>query len=401
MRHLMAAACVLGFAGTAWADTLTVPSEAYPSLQAAVDAAESGDTILLLPGTLTAGADIVGKSNLRIVGKPGAVIALDGENGLDFTICTGIQVSGITIQGANNGLYFIDCIDVTVSRVVLADISFEALGINGCQDVVVSRCTFDTVGGKGVEDDGSTGLVVDRCVFTACAEGAVVLSPAAAAGFGSNGARVTRCAITGPSPGLRAGGTGMVVDRNRFTVDGGLALDLNTTPGADGSVITRNLFTMAGTDRSASFAGDALVFSRNRIVGGGVIEAGAQNRIERNRIDASNFGISVNGTGATILGNRLADLAGHGLDVSNGDHVIGKNVIERCLNTGIYLSASNSDLVGNRITDAEYGIVVVYGGNYLTGNRVAGETVLDLLDFQNGGPNEYGKNAFRTTQFGD
>ena len=401
MRWILAAAGVLGLSTTAAADTLTVPSDDYPTLQAAAEAAGAGDTILILPGTYGVGADFAGKTDLRIVGKGRPLFDLDGGNALDFAACSGISVSGIDISGANNGLYFNGCEDVRVDRVTFTNVNFEAIGISSAEGMVITRCVFDTVGGKGIEDNGSLGVVIDRCQFHNCAEGAIVLSPIAELNAGSNGARVTRCSVSGPTPGVRAGGTGMVFDRNLFEVSGGLALDLVTTPGADGAVITRNLFTMSGTDRSASFSGDAVVFSRNRITGGGVIEQGAQNRIEKNSITESNFGIAVNGTGATVLGNRLADLDGHGLDVSNGDHLIAKNRIERCENTGIYLSASSCDLIGNRIADVEYGIVIVYGGNLVDRNRVSGEAIYDLWDFQNGGPNEYGKNAFRTTQFGD
>lgn len=401
MRHLAAAACVLGLAGTAAADTLVVPSEPYPTLQAAVDAAGTGDTIVLSAGTYGAGADIVGKTDLRIVGKGGPVLDLEGANGLDVTACSGIRISGITIQGANNGIYVYDSSDVVVSRVVLSAINYEAFGINGCQGVVVSRCTFTTVGGKGVEDGGSTGVVVDRCVFTDCGEGAVVLSPFAEPGLGSDGARVTRCVITGTGPAVTATGTGMVFDRNRFTVDGGLALDLDGLAGADGAVITRNIFSMTGTDRCLDFAGTGVVVSRNRSAGGGIIEQGSGNLLERNVIAGGDFGISTNGSGAVLRGNRVSDVQGNGLDLGGTALTVERNVVERCGNAGIASQVSGSTFTGNRVADAPYAFLVIYGGNTFSKNRATGTTTYDLWDQQVGGTNTYGTNAFRTTLFGD
>src|SRR5688572_4224360 len=172
-RFSLAAACFVLLAAPAAADTLVVPSEPYPTLQAAVDAAIPGDTIVLQAGVYPAGADIGSKNDLRILCKGGPEIDGAGSgNGIDITNCDGIEISGITLRNLNNGIYVFESTDVRVSRVNLIDVNYEAFGINGCQGVLLSRCTFTSIGGKGVEDDGSTGLVLDRCLFAGCLEGA-------------------------------------------------------------------------------------------------------------------------------------------------------------------------------------------------------------------------------------
>ncbi len=399
MRHLVAAACVLGLAGTAAADTLVVPSEPYPTLQAAVDAAGTGDTVVLLAGNYPGQLNILGKADLRILGKGTVVLTENAE--VNIGNCVDVEIAGLSIQGASNGIYVYDSSGVRITRVSMDAIANEALAIDGCQDVVVSRCTVTTVGGKGIQDAGSTGVVVDRCAFTDCGEGAIVLSPTAEPGLGSDGARVTRCVITGTGPAVTATGTGMVFDRNQFTVDGGLALDLDGLAGADGAVITRNIFSMTGTDRCLDFAGTGVVVSRNRSAGGGIIEQGSGNLLERNVITGGDFGISTNGSGAVLRGNRVFDLQGNGLDLGGGALVVEKNVVERCGNAGIASQVSGSTFTGNRVADAPYAFLIIYGGNTFSKNRATGTTTYDLWDQQVGGTNTYGTNAFRTTLFGD
>jgi nitrous oxidase accessory protein NosD len=398
-RILVAVAGLAMLASAAAADTLVVPSDDYPTIGSAVAASMPGDTIVVQPGTYAESLDLVEKSDLRILAKPGAILDPEG-NAIDITDCSGIEISGLAIQGANNGIYVYTSTDVRIQRVSLQDVLYEALGLNGCQGVVVSRCTFTTVGGKGIEDDGSTGIVIDRCSFTDCAEGAISLSPFKPNGSASPGARVTRCFFTGEGIGLRAGGSDLVIDRNRFEGVAGIAIDLQTTAGADGSVVSRNVIDVTGTDTAVELFGSAIQFLKNRLSGGGIVEQGINNRIERNSIANAEFGIAVNGSGATLRGNRLADLGGHGLDMTASGHLVEKNRIERCLNSGIYASVTGSEFLSNRVTDAEYGFIVVYSGNTLSKNRVAGTTNLDLWDQAGEGANSYDRNTFRTTLFG-
>ncbi len=89
-----------------------VPAD-YSSLQAAVTAAASGDTIIVAAGSY-AGVSIGGKTDLTIRGEPGAVI----NNGrVVINNCTnltfeGFQITspkeGILVMGENTGLSILD-----------------------------------------------------------------------------------------------------------------------------------------------------------------------------------------------------------------------------------------------------------------------------------------------------
>ena len=103
-------------AGLAGAATLEVPSYACPTIQAGVDAAAEGDTVLVAPGTYYENIDLTGKnitlaSHYLTTGdttyvhdtvidanKKGTVIAIDNEDKR-----TSPRIVGFTLQNAQDG----------------------------------------------------------------------------------------------------------------------------------------------------------------------------------------------------------------------------------------------------------------------------------------------------------
>ena len=81
MRCASAAAFVLAVAASAAAaraSTLKVPSDDYPTIQDAVDAAGPGDVVLVGPGEYLESVVLDGKSDLRIRGKGSPVVRPQG-----------------------------------------------------------------------------------------------------------------------------------------------------------------------------------------------------------------------------------------------------------------------------------------------------------------------------------
>lgn len=78
---------------------LEVPVQ-YPSVQAAVDAAVDGDSILIAPGTYEGGIVIDGKS-ITLLGSPGAALVGGGSIGSVLLIrnATGVTLSGLEFSG--------------------------------------------------------------------------------------------------------------------------------------------------------------------------------------------------------------------------------------------------------------------------------------------------------------
>lgn len=97
-------------AGAAWPargpapQVLQVPKD-YPTIQAAVDAAHVGDTVLVKPGTYFQTVRL--KSGIRLLGSGAAVTFLDGGGHplqlVDFSGATDVVVSGFTFQNVGSG----------------------------------------------------------------------------------------------------------------------------------------------------------------------------------------------------------------------------------------------------------------------------------------------------------
>ena len=149
------AAAVVGIATTvAGAADLLVPAQ-YPTIQAAIDAAQTGDSVLVSPGTYYEQVNLSGKQ-LVLHGVGGAAqTILDGQGVHTVVIGAneplGCEVSGFTIQNGNG---------YTSGGVLVNDSS-----------VRVHHCTFrantasDLYGGAGFRSAGGASAVED-CLFT-------------------------------------------------------------------------------------------------------------------------------------------------------------------------------------------------------------------------------------------
>ena len=87
MKVLSAATFALGLAASAAAaraDTLKVPSDDFPTIQGAVDAAVEGDVILVAAGVYAETVNIVERTGITLKGKgfptiqPGAAVSAAG-----------------------------------------------------------------------------------------------------------------------------------------------------------------------------------------------------------------------------------------------------------------------------------------------------------------------------------
>jgi predicted outer membrane repeat protein len=109
-----AAAMAIGLMSTAAAhsrqNTIHVPGD-YATIQAAIDAAESGDTIIVAPGTYHEAIDFLGKT-LTLESEAGAVKTIIDATGLDTSVVTvtsgegeGTTLRGFTITGGAGTLF--------------------------------------------------------------------------------------------------------------------------------------------------------------------------------------------------------------------------------------------------------------------------------------------------------
>ncbi|MFH1724261.1 MAG: right-handed parallel beta-helix repeat-containing protein [Elusimicrobiota bacterium] len=110
----LAGALLLALAGSALAATLNVPGD-YPTIQAGIDAAQSGDTVLVAPGDYTESVALKAEVALRGSGAEATTLRGDGSwygmpdtqhSGWTYTIlgADGSSISGLAITGSTVGI---------------------------------------------------------------------------------------------------------------------------------------------------------------------------------------------------------------------------------------------------------------------------------------------------------
>lgn len=152
---------------------LRVPSD-YATIQAAVDAASDGDTILVAPGVHAGPVDLGAKclalvSEHFLTGEPQAVAAtvIDGGGG-DFVLrigdpkrprAGGSLIHGFTIRNGDDGITSTDAFDLVHCRVTETTDGIDYEGGGG----TVRYCRFDRNRDDAIDLDGSTAALVEQC----------------------------------------------------------------------------------------------------------------------------------------------------------------------------------------------------------------------------------------------
>jgi len=186
---------LVGASDDASADaTLEVPND-YPTIQGAIDAAATGDTVLVLTGTWDAqvtiyksialrGSDQQGTvlknsrgssvvkvtsssvviTNLRIAGGPGKVGILASD-------ATGLIVRRVTILGCDTGIEVQLGARLTIDACTIKENGGAGLNLSGSSNprfdsVVIMDSKFDKNGGNGILLEYCTNVELDRLVVT-------------------------------------------------------------------------------------------------------------------------------------------------------------------------------------------------------------------------------------------
>jgi hypothetical protein len=167
---LVACTALLGFAGSAFATDRNVPS-GYSTIQAAVDAAASGDVIVCAPGTYTE-AVVATKSNITIKGTTDAAGNIcEWDGGVDSAAKTCIDITGdaVVVTGFKfkNGL---DHVKLKGRYCKIKDCKSERPGRSFCRiegdDCLVERCEVRDSTEAAVKCIGNIATVVYVKVFT-------------------------------------------------------------------------------------------------------------------------------------------------------------------------------------------------------------------------------------------
>jgi nitrous oxidase accessory protein NosD len=161
---------------------LQVPAQ-FPTIQAAIDAAQAGDTIRIAAGRYREGVIIQGKDRLRLEGAGSGKSVLDGGNEIS---------TGVTIQADL----------VTMAGLAIKRFREVGIAIEG-NDCTLINLRVAGNGASGIRAQESIGLLLSRVSALANGEKGIHL-------IGSAMATIRHCLLT------RNNGGGIVVERGGF-----------------------------------------------------------------------------------------------------------------------------------------------------------------------------------------
>lgn len=324
-------------AASALADTIRVDADA--SIQAAVDAAASGDTIVIARGTFTGSVTVSGKTDLTIIAHHATLDASgDAQAALTIENSTNVKVQGLTIDaGAGGGVDITGSSGVRLMRNTIQGGAGAGITADASADLRIEHNTIAQTGGAAISVDLGLAAQGDVRIFanrtTDCGGSAAIVVDGGAdttANVTVKANRLALCGGDGIGVSLDATANGALVLANRVLGCGGDGI--NVDGGADGRV-TGNVVMNTGDDGIEVAATGTLV-ARNRIslcADDALVISAESATVSGNRVDgAAGDGVEVDGTGNTVSGNHIegAAEAGVQLDVTASGNVVSHNTCD-------------------------------------------------------------------------
>jgi len=305
-------------AATAHAAVINVPGD-YPTIQAAINAAAGGDTIVVAPGTYTENIDFIGKAVTVESSGGAAVTVIDGGKlGSTVTFQTG-EIIGSVLDGftvtngsaTDGGGIFCDGASPSIfSNIITANEAEHGGGIfcdNGSGGVIYnntitanSTTGYYMAGGAGIYlDSYSAPLILDNAVTNNVSTyngGGITCNHGAYPVISGNDITGNACPINGGGILCENGSDATITDN---TITGNSA---SGYPGG-GIHIRESVVTVTGniiTGNSAYHAGGIYCwFSSATII--------EDNVISQNTANSSGGGVGLNGSSATVRNNTITE----------------------------------------------------------------------------------------------
>jgi hypothetical protein len=316
------------------AAVLNVPSQ-FGSIQAALDAAAPGDTVLVKAGTYFENLKL-STDHVHLKGKGKVIVdALAGglAHGAALIIgptATGARASGLTLRHARN------------------DIGLGYGVLNVASEVVLTKLTIQACQVAGIHTDADD-VTIRQCVVEGCNGGIEA--------YGMD-QTVEQCVVR--SDGVR----GIRVLQKYATVRNNRVEDIEDGPGI---AIEADFVTLSNNRIARIFDGSGLLLSGGTIVAtGNVLTA----------IGNDNRAIQLMGSYCELRKNRVTRCVASGLYITSGakESIVEKNVFERCGTENeptIWVSGLYSHLNANTVRFADGdGIYIDANGATFDGNRV-------------------------------
>ncbi len=296
------------------------------SIQAAIDGATAGDTIVIKPGVYNQVFTVTKQLNFK--GSPGKSI-LDGA-GFDVNICT-VQADDCTFTG----LLF---------RFSGSERS-DALSASGFNRLVVTKCTFHGTGDLAIYCSGSD-LRVTKCLFRGCSSGV-----------------------------YQEGGNGAILSGNRYT----------GTSDAGASVYGSALLLKEAFEngRDAGFyfgAAGTISGARVRRAYGAVGSGGNPTDVVVEGLQAdlvAEDAVYLEGSGHEIRGCRVRNAGSTAFYISGNDGLVQDNSAFFC-GTGTETYGANMQTLDNSVVMCDSGVYL--GNSSSSAGLAADNTLRDIWD---------------------
>jgi len=244
---VVAALATLGCSGGSYSRSMTGGTEIrvdaagggdYASLQSAVDAAPSGATIRIAPGTydgavtLRRAVTLVGAGAATVVRSAGAPTALPDDGGLDDGLGTlairnasGVIVENLTVSAPQDGILVRDSRDVVLRGVTVLGAGDDGVDVRNSDGVSVSG-TFEGSGDHGiVVREGSRNVRIAASRIASNADNGVRVRD-------SSAVQVEDCEVAANADDgvLVRDASAVAVRRNRIAGNGGYGIRVRNAP---------------------------------------------------------------------------------------------------------------------------------------------------------------------------
>src|SRR5712671_3802589 len=342
-------------------DKVECPNAGFTHIQDAIDAAAPGDEIRICKGIYVEQVAI--RKPLKIDADNGAILmpstmqanttslfdATPIATALLVADTTGVSISGLTVDGVNNGISQCapDLIGISfqnasgqLDRMAVRNFKLAA-SLNGCQSGTGIFVQSGNGGASSVEIGHCTVHDFQKNGITANEKGTVTI--------------IRRNVVTGLGPTTGAAQNGVQI---------GFVADASTTD----NVVTNNVWApCTAIATCATVATNILVTQSDGV------------EVSGNTAGISQVNIFVHGNNAATERNEtFATAVFDGIRIQGDQSRIRQNRVFNGAESGIFLSGNNKVVVDNVITEAAVGVLKESGssGNIIAGNRFFNTSVL-------------------------
>lgn len=379
-------------AGTLDAKTLVVAKNGpFPTIQSAIDAADSGDKVLIKPGIYFERPAIIGKNDFELRGTGAVIIDGRGLGSLGDGPAVSIEahdvvLRGLTIRNARAAQNVPNSIGAGVSCVGDA-LALKQVRIENCTRAAVIKGNYLRVDDckitNGRIDVDGDDARIDDSSFTNCDNSAIDIQ--------GNYGRVTDCVIDTVTDGAA-----VLVDGDEVIVRDVTIRNVESE-GIEvlGSKATIQRCKLKGIGAHAINVHGALaVIEKARVehAESGILVFGANAEVARCRIEEifDGQGISLMGApNSKIVDNQVRSVTGSGISLENasdGSQIVG-NVVQRCANEsygGIRAFSANLLIANNTTKDNARSGLSVGGDGCIVDGLIATRNGQDGLEVELG-----------------